>query len=162
MSLTDFFKDPKRKNLLPCLLLALAAGVILLLLPEGGTAPQNSGISPTETYREALEAEVETLLSRMEGVEDCTVVLTLSYGYEYLYATDQRVNEHASGKETEKTVVLATEDGGEEPILLREKQPVVCGAAVVCPGADTATCLRIASLLSALFGLDGDSVSIQT
>ena len=33
---------------------------------------------------------------------------------------------------------------------------------VVCPGADTATCLRISSLLSALFGLEGNAISIQT
>lgn len=162
MSLTDLFKDPKRKNLLPCLLLALAAGVILLLLPEGGDASQPQGVSLTEAYREALEEEVEDLISRMEGVESCTVVLTLAYGYEYLYATDQRVNEHSGGKEIEKNLILAAEEGGEAPILLREKQPVVSGAAVVCPGADTATCLRIASLLSALFGLESDSVSIQT
>lgn len=162
MNLAEYFKNPKRKNLLPCILLALAAGVVLLLLPDGGSTAQPETVSLTQQYREALEAEVEDLISRMEGVDSCTVVLTLSYGFEYLYATDQHVNEHSGGKETEKTVVLATEDGSEVPILLREKQPVVKGAAVVCPGADTATCLGIASLLSALFGLEGSAISIQT
>lgn len=162
MNLTEFLKNPKRKGLLPCILLALAAGVILLLLPDGGGASPTETISPTREYREALEAEVEDLISRMEGVDACTVVLTLSYGFEYLYATDQHINEHSGGKETDKTIVLATEDGGEVPILIREKQPVVCGAAVVCPGADASTCLRISSLLSALFGLEGSSISIQT
>ena len=147
---------------MPCILLALAAGVVLLLLPDGGGSVQTDALSPTREYRETLEAEVEDLISRMEGVDTCTVVLTLSYGFEYLYATDQHVNEHSGGKETDKTIVLAAEDGGEAPILLREKQPVVCGAAVVCPGADTATCLRISSLLSALFGLEGNAISIQT
>ncbi len=147
---------------MPCILLALAAGLVLLLLPDGGGSVQTDALSPTREYRETLEAEVEDLISRMEGVDTCTVVLTLSYGFEYLYATDQHVNEHSGGKETGKTIVLATEDGGEVPILLREKQPVVCGAAVVCPGADTATCLRISSLLSALFGLEGNAISIQT
>jgi stage III sporulation protein AG len=162
LNLAEFFKNPKRKGLLPCILLALAAGVILLLLPDGGGTPQTEAFSPTREYREALEVEVEDLISRMEGVDSCTVVLTLSYGFEYLYATNQHVNEHSGGKETEKTIVLATEDGGEMPILLREKQPVVCGAAVVCPGADASTCLRISSLLSALFGLEGNAISIQT
>ena len=79
-----------------------------------------------------------------------------------IMATDQRVNEHSGGKEIEKLIVLATENGGEAPILLREKQPVVMGVAVVCPGASTATCLSISSLLSALFGLEGSAISIQT
>ena len=81
MNLTEFWKNPKRKSLLPCILLALAAGVLLLLLPEGSTAVTDTA-SPTELYREALEAEVEALIGEMEGVNSCTVVLTLSYGYE--------------------------------------------------------------------------------
>ncbi len=160
--MTAFFKNPKHKHLLPCLLLALAAGLLLLVLPTDGSQPETSSRSLTEEYRAALEAEVEDLLNGMEGVKNCKVVLTLSYGYEYLYATDQRVNERQDGKETEKTVVLAGENGNVSPILLREKQPVVCGAAVVCPGADNVTCLRIASLLSALFSIDSQQISIQT
>ena len=106
MNLTEFWKNPKRKSLLPCILLALAAGVLLLLLPEGSTAVTDTA-SPTELYREALEAEVEALIGEMEGVNSCTVVLTLSYGYEYLYATDQHVVQHANGKDVEKNLVLA-------------------------------------------------------
>lgn len=162
MSITAFFKNPKRKHLLPCILLALGAGLLLLILPAGGGESAEAVRSPTEEYRAALEAEVEALLGQMDGVKSCRVVLTLSYGYEYTYATDQRVNQHVSGKETEKTVVLAGENGTTSPILLREKQPVVCGAAVVCPGADNVTCLRIASLLSALFSIDSSQISIQT
>ena len=98
----------------------------------------------------------------MEGVKDCKVVLTLSYGYEYTYATDQRVSQKGEDKETEKNLVLAGENGNTAPVLLREKQPTVSGAAVVCPGADNKTCLRIASLLSALFSIDSSQISIQT
>ena len=162
MSITDFFKKPKGKHLLPCLLLALAAGTLLLLFPSGGPSEDPGTYSPAEAYRAALEAEVEALIGQMDGVKDCRVVLTLAYGYEYLYATDQRVQQSESGKETEKTVVLAGENGNSSPILLREKQPVVLGASVVCPGADNTTCLRIASLLSALFAIDSSQISIQT
>ena len=162
MNLTDFFKNPKRKQLLPCILLGLVAGILLLFFPTGEPETSVSTVSPTEVYRAALESEVEALLCQMDGVKDCTVVLALSYGYEYTYATDQKVNQKGEDKETEKTVVLAGENGNVSPILLREKQPVVCGAAVVCPGADSKTCLRIASLLSALFSIDSSQISIQT
>lgn len=162
MNLTDFFKNPKHKHLLPCILLALVAGILLLFFPAGETKTSSSTVSPTELYRAALESEVESLLCQMEGVKDCKVVLTLSYGYEYTYATDQKVSQRGEEKETEKTVVLAGENGNASPILLREKQPVVCGAAVVCPGADSRTCLRISALLSALFSMDSSQISIQT
>ncbi len=147
---------------MPYLLLALAAGVILLLLPSGKATPAKQDENGSETYRQALENEVETLLCSMEGVKRCRVVLTLEQGYAYTYATDQRVNEHSGGKETEKTVVLADTSGGEAPLLLSEKQPTVCGAAVVCKGADKATCARILSLLQALFHLESSQISIQT
>ena len=162
ISITDFFKNPKRKHLLPCILLALAAGFLLLFFPTGETEPKSTSLSPTEIYRAALEAEVESLLAEMDGVGDCRVVLTLSYGYEYTYATDQKVSQKGDGKETEKNLVLAGDNGNTSPILLREKQPVVSGAAVVCPGADNVTCLRIASLRSALFSIDSNQISIQT
>lgn len=157
-----FLRKCKRIKGLPYLLLALAAGLILLLLPSGKSdVSAGSGTPGSEDYRRALEEEVRVLLCELDGVKDCTVVLTLSYGYEYTYATDQRVKEQPDGKETEKTIVLATDNGKETPLPLREKQPVVCGAAVVCPGADDALCARISSLLRALFALEDSCISIQ-
>lgn len=147
---------------LPYIALALAAGIVLLLLPSGGGETQNVSGSLGDAYRIALEQEVADLLCEMEGVDSCTVVLTLAYGYEYTYATDQRVSEHSGGKETEKNVVLATQSGGEAPILLREKLPTVSGIAVVCRGADYNACARIRELLCALFALTDGQISIQT
>lgn len=164
-AVSAFFRRCKRIKGLPYLLLALAAGLILLLLPAGKSDEPVASSTPDSTeYRLALEQEVRRLLLDLEGVEDCTVVLTLSYGYEYTYATDQRVKEQADSnyKETEKTIVLATENGNQTPLTLREKQPIVCGVAVVCPGADEAIRGRISSLLRALFALEDPFISIQS
>lgn len=147
---------------LPYIALALAAGVVLLILPSGGEQAQTVSVPLGDAYRVALEREVADLLCEMEGVESCNVVLTLAYGYEYTYATDQRVAEHEGGKETEKTIVLATQSGSETPILLREKMPTVSGVAVVCPNADYVACARIKELLCALFALSDEQISIQT
>ena len=147
---------------LPYIALALAAGLLLLILPSKDDSTQTVSVSLGDAYRVALEQEIAELLCEMEGVESCNVVLTLAYGYEYTYATDQRVTEHENGKETEKNIVLATQSGAQEPILLREKMPTVSGIAVVCTGADYLVCTRIKELLSALFGLSDEQISIQT
>ena len=147
---------------LPYIALALAAGLVLLILPSGGGSIETASGSVGDAYRVVLEQEIAGLLCEMEGIDACEVVLTLSYGYEYTYATDQRVTEHENGKETEKNIVLATQSGGEAPILLREKMPTVAGIAVVCAGADYATCARAKELLCALFGLSDQQISIQT
>lgn len=162
MNLSTVLQKTKHIKGLPYILLALAAGIVLLILPGGTDETENASTSSGETYRIALEREVADLICEMEGVDSCTVVLTLAYGYEYTYATDQRVNENANGKETEKLIVLAAESGGEVPILLREKMPTVSGVAVVCPGAESVTCARITELLRALFSLPYEQISIQT
>lgn len=162
MNLNALLQKAKHVKGLPYIALALAAGIVLLILPSGGKEAQAVSESLGDAYRVALEQEVAELLCEMEGVESCRVVLTLAYGYEYVYATDQRVSENSIGKETEKTVVLASQNEGEAPILLREKMPIVSGAAVVCPGADGAACARITELLRALFALSDEQISIQT
>ncbi len=162
MNFGAWLQKAKHIKGLPYIALALAAGIVLLILPSGGGEAQTVSVSAGDAYRIALEQEVADLLCEMEGVESCDVVLTLAYGYEYIYATDQRVAEHEGGKETEKTVVLATQSGGEAPILLREKMPIVSGVAVVCPGADYVACARMMELLRALFALSDEQISIQT
>ncbi len=162
MNLGAWLQKVKHIKGLPYIALALAAGIVLLLLPSGDSQTQTVSASLGDSYRTALEQEVAELLCEMEGVESCRVVLTLAYGYEYTYATDQRVAEHEGGKETEKTVVLASQSGGEEPILLREKLPTVSGVAVVCPDADYVACARIKEMLCALFALSDEQISIQT
>ena len=162
MNANAFMQKAKQIKGLPYIALALAAGLFLLILPSGSDNMQTVSHSSGDAYRVALEQEIAELLCEMEGVDSCNVVLTLAYGYEYTYATDQRVTEHENGKETEKNVVLATQSGAEEPILLREKMPTVSGIAVVCAGADYLACTRIKELLCALFGLSDEQISIQT
>lgn len=152
----------KRIKGLPYILLALVVGLVLLLLPAPSASKSEEQPTDAQAYRRELEAEVEDLLKSLDGVRDCRVVLTLSYGFEYIYATDQRISETENGKQTEKTIVLATESGNQLPLPLREKQPTVCGVAVVCPNATAETRARITTLLQALFSLEGDCISIQS
>lgn len=151
-----FFEKLSRLKALPCILLAVSAGLLLLLLP-GKTAAdplQTAEPDASATYKAALEADLSELLCGLDGVKDCAVVITLTDGYEYLYASDQSVRENAAGKETEKKIVLASESGGQSPLLLREKMPRVGAVAVTLRGGDERTRASARSLLSALFGAD--------
>lgn len=143
----------KKLKGLPCILIALAAGLVLLLLPKPASGEaQAEAPDPAGDYRALLERETEELLLSLDGVRECRVMITLSGGYEYLYATDQEVRETSGGKETRKTVVLATESGGEKPVTLRESPPTVKAVAVALPGADGETTKNAEALLLALFG----------
>lgn len=143
----------------------LAAGLILMLMPESGEeseiSEQETAISSVE-YCALLEEKAESLIKELPEVDDCSVFITLESGFQYVYATDQHVREESDSKETDKTIVLAGNGNGEEPLLVRETMPAVAGVAIVCGGADYETQYRIIELMCALFDIESNRISVQT
>lgn len=153
------------------ILLGILAGVILLLLPNEDNADSTNGEKVYKSANEyclALENKTEDLINGLDGVKNCRVQMTLVYGYEYVYASDQHVNENfnsdgtTAAKETDKKYVVITSGNGSEAVLLREKMPTVQGIAVVCKGASYETQYKIISLLTALFDIPSNKICVQT
>ncbi len=145
--------------------LALIAGVALLLIPsdsrEATPLDENKTLTSFE-YCTMLEQKAKSLICELPEIDDCEVFITLDKGYRYIYATDQHVKESGENKETDKTIVLAQGDGGEEPIIIEEVMPCVAGVAVVCKGVSYQTQYRIIELMCALFDIKSNRISIQT
>lgn len=146
-------------------IIGLVSGLILLLIP---TSKENDEIVPTESvltsaeYCAVLEQKAEKLIKELPEVEDCSVFITLDCGYRYIYATDQHVREEENAKETEKTIVLAGNGNGENPILVEETMPKVAGVAVVCANASYETQYRIVELMCALFDIKSHRISVKS
>lgn len=144
--------------------IGLIAGIILLLMPQSESVADDISCDTVLTsseYCARLEKKAEALISGLDGVDKCTVVITLERGYRYVYATDQHVREESELKETDKTIVLAGNGNGEEPILIEETMPLVAGVAVVCRGASYETQYRIIELMCALFDIKSNRISVQ-
>lgn len=146
-------------------LLVIAAGIVLLLLPlgreenpaSGGTESQNE--NGEETFRvEEMERRLEEALSRVDGAGEVTVVLTVKSGARQILAQDSS----RSGEESStSTVVVSTGSGTEDAVVLQQVYPKYQGALVVCPGGgDPAVCLKLVDAVSALTGLGADKISI--
>lgn len=146
-------------------LLVIAAGIVLLLLPLGGeenptlggTESQNG--NGEETFRvEEMERRLEEALSRVDGAGEVTVVLTVKSGTRQILAQDSS----RSGEESStSTVVVSTGSGTEDAVVLQQVYPQYQGALVVCPGGgDPAVCLKLVDAVSALTGLGADKISI--
>jgi len=138
------------------LLIAGAAGVLILLFAPFGTGKADT--APTkqqeqrtvEEYRTQLESELTELLSSIEGVSEISLMITLESAGENVYATEKRASVNllsdslsASQKRVENQndsedsyIILKSADGSESAILVKQLQPVVKGAAIVCKGAD--------------------------
>ena len=147
------------------------AGLMLLLMPSNSSSSDTQTESAparytAEEYCAALEQKAESLINELDGVSGCKVVITLSEGYRYIYATDQHVSEQSSAeshsKQTDKTIVLAENDGNKNPSLISETMPAVAGVAVVCRGAGYETKYRIIELMCALFDIKSNRISVQS
>ena len=152
MKLKDLFSklSPTAKVLL--LLAALALGLALLLFGGGDESEGNSlpdEIS-TEEYAAELERKISELCLQVEGVSNVTVAVSLSGGFEYVYATD------SSGRPV--TVGSGSSASG---IILKRKTPEIAGIGIVCSGGgDPNVKNRLVSLISAAYGVGSNRIFV--
>ena len=143
------------------ILLAFAAGIVLLLLPEEKSVSKEENVSSIQ-YASALENELEKLLKAACGFE-CQVMITLENGYSYSYAANEKLDTKYDengiiSKTVSKEYVIASSNGEEILVILKENLPTVKGVAIVCKKGGEAQRLEIISLISALFDLPESSI----
>ena len=158
--LVDFLKRYK------FVLIVIAAGVLLLLIPGDGEKEEaviEEGVAGGEEdfSVEALEEKLSEILSQIEGAGNVSVMLTVRSGMERILATDQEITERdAESNLREETVIIST-DAGDEVVLIRQNYPIFQGALVVCQGGDDPEVqLQLTRALSALTGLNTNRITV--
>ena len=144
-------------------LLVIAAGIFLLLLPTGGgeTPQEQAAMTPSESAfdLEAFEERLERTLSQIQGAGEVRVVLTLDSSGRQVLAQD--VEREADGGSSSTVVTVGGGSGGQEVVALQTVAPQFRGALVVCPGGgDPQTKLKLLEAVSALTGLSSHRISI--
>lgn len=90
-------------------------------------------------YVEYLENKLSNVLSRVSGVGEVRVIITLQSGFTYEYATDTETKTTISGS-TETTVkvdnVLIVSN---KPVIIKEIYPVIKGVVIVAEGSENIT-----------------------
>ena len=151
-------------------LLVILVGVVLLLLPplwekedageeEETQTPQEVS---TEDSAAALERRLEEALSRIQGVGEADVILTLKSGPQKILAQDSETSISERGTEASVSSVLISRGSGEEDaIVVQQLSPQYQGALVICSGGDDPEVrLRLVEAVSALTGLGADKISV--
>ena len=130
-------------------LAGMALILLSTLLPQKSareqTLPTASG-TDAAAYAEQLENRLKNIIGKIQGVGECDVLVTLSGGSEYIYATEEKsstkrsedtlesklsVNEQDTGEQ--QYIILKTDDG-EQALLITEIAPRVSGVVVACTG----------------------------
>ena len=142
--------------------LVAAVGVILMLLPAGGTeepAVQEPQAGEETFDLEEFEGKLEEVLSQVEGAGETQVVLPLAGGSRQVLAQDTQRDADGGGSTT--VVTVGRGSGSQEALPLQTVAPEFRGALVVCPGGgDPQVKLRLIEAVSALTGLGASRVSV--
>lgn len=131
--------------------------------PKSDNEHENSTQQNTSAmeYVDMLENKLCNVLSRISGVGQAEVVITLENGFEYEYATDTETKTTISGGNetsiTTETVILVSN----EPVVVKEIYPVIKGVVVVADGAENfAVKMNILSAIATVLEIDQANITI--
>ena len=156
----------KSKNGVRLIVLLGVVGVVLILLSS--VLPKQRNTTPTtakqtaEEYTAALEERLTMMVSRIDGVGRCRVMVTLENGVKYVYASEEKTGRdhklqgdtESQTDDSETSVILVQTDEGYEGLLVTELQPTVKGVVVVCEGGgDVAVQTRVTEALVAVLNV---------
>ncbi|MDP4152915.1 MAG: hypothetical protein Q8865_05655 [Bacillota bacterium] len=167
------FKDKKTAIIVAVGLL----GMVLILCSE--MFQRNSSSAPAahedseNAYVDTLERRITKLLSGIDGVGKCDVMVTLDTGTQYVYATEEKstVSTSADLSGSQRTdnqnnsednyIIVRGSDGSEQPVLLNKILPKVKGVAVICEGGDKAYVQQqVTEMVSTVLDVSSNNVCV--
>lgn len=140
--------------------LGVALGLILVIIGNIDSDVDTTSVdhSPTytsnelETYTENLEAKVRNILSKIGGVSNVDVIISIDGSSESVFATE------GSNKDF---VIIKDSSGNESALQVMEINATVRGIAVVCDyGNDENLKVQIINMLAALFNIGSNRISV--
>lgn len=168
--LARFLPDGKANRIV------FAVGLILLLLvayfyvsgKSDSTEKQKNRLS-ADDYVSQTEDRLEEILSEIRGVGQCSVLITLESGIEYVYAEEEKYssdslsseNRTEAGENRQKSYVTTKTSGEETPVVVTEITPSVKGVAVICDGGGMPAVKSVVTeMISKALGIPGDKIAI--
>ena len=153
----DIFKNKKILiSAVGCL-----CGILLILLGsfDSGNKQKtpDTAVSYTsdelDSYTASLEKRISALVGKIDGISDVTALVTVDASKEAVYATSGANRDY---------VIIKDSSGNESALKLSEINATIRGIAVVCDyGGDEALKKQIIELLSSLFGIGSNRISVM-
>lgn len=138
-------------------------GLALALLPVKKSDAAAVQPSARQTFDpESAQAQMEAILSQIDGAGRVRLLLTLRTGEQTVYQTDTRAVTNQNGTTQEcETVFQQTGSAQKSPVVQRIVYPEYQGALVLCEGADRAGVrLAVIEAVSSLTGLGSNKIAV--
>jgi stage III sporulation protein AG len=169
----DFFTG---KNRIRLIVILGMCGMLLIMLSEilpsdkteevqsDETAQSTS--DETEIYKAQTEKELTELLSQINGVGECTVMVTVEGTTEYVYAENLTKyideNETSSSEKYENEIVMVEKEGEKQALVKKIIKPQINGVAVVCEGGgDIKINERIIRTVATALGISSSKIIVE-
>ena len=161
----DFKAWGRRFGKYKYVVLMIGIGVLLLMIPTSSSKASDSKVASNveEDFSvEALEEQLEHILTRIEGAGQVSVMLTVERGMKRIFAQDGRMEQKNESLQKEsETVVISRGTGTQETVLVQQIYPQFQGALVVAEGGgDPSVRLNLTEAVAALTGLGADKISV--
>lgn len=163
----DWIRRMLHKRTKTDFLILILIGALLMIIavpvrdqPQKKKAEATEGaqtVSVEQDYKRELEEELQRLLARMEGVGECSVMITLEDDGRTYVDKNVQIDE---GERREETVVYRQEDG-ESPYVTLKRRPKVAGVVVVAEGGGSAEiAAEISNAVMSLFQLEAHKITV--
>lgn len=163
LPLANKIKSLKHKERYIVIACVLGVALILLseLVPSGSTKKTDDGMDYQE-YIVSLEEKTQDIISSIDGVGKCKVMITLCETDESFYASNIEENTDSGHISKKNEYVFYEDNNNDSPVLIKQTFPKVMGVAVVCQGGDNAFVKeRVISAVSSLFGISSAKISVS-
>ncbi|MGN1123259.1 MAG: hypothetical protein ACI4RR_02870 [Eubacterium sp.] len=142
-------------------------GILLISMSEiFDTGKKTTEATGEETdysqYCAELEDKLTDIISSIDGVGECKVMITLENSKENIYATDNENKSDNDSLSTKDEYVIYDSESGEKPVLIKENFPTVLGVTVVCSGGDNVKVREtIINTVTSVFNISTNRVSVS-
>lgn len=158
--------EPKKLKIIIALGLV---GIILISMSEMFSSSSNKTSADSETstfsysdYTRETEEKLTSVISAIDGVGDCEVMITFSSTQESVYATDSENKSETDSQSTKDEYVIYDGENGENPVLIKQNYPAVLGVSVVCGGGDDVRVKEaVVNTVTSLFNISANRVSVS-
>ena len=122
----------------------------------------------TQQSEQQLQQRLEEIISQIDGVGECSVMLTFEErersvdGVEDSVSQEQDRQTNSGSSSSQKRLVLVENgEGGNQPVLEKTVRPQVNGVVVVCQGAKSMTvCQQVTEAVTTVLGIRSTQVCV--
>ncbi len=139
------------------IVLILAAGLVLMLLPER-PKQENGSVQTMVTESLTMEEKLEQILTHIQGVGKVRVLLTVAQGEQKIYVYDE---DRSESDVTRDAVVITDSSRAQTGLISQTLPPTYLGAVIVCQGGENpGVRLAVVEAVCDATGLTADKISV--